>query len=95
MEIDVEKLKRMQMLHVAFVLIDIRTQDQFDKGHIKGAVNIPSNDFLNVLPSRYSQKETAIVIYDEDGNLSPDLVTKAEKLGYLNIVYLEGGFNKF
>lgn len=92
MEIDIAKLKRMQMLHVAFVLIDLRSPAQFNEGHLHNAFNIPSKEFLKKLPSTVPKKDTPIVVYDDDGVGSVDLVLEAEGLGYLNIVNLEGGF---
>ena len=91
MEIDIAKLKRMQMLHVAFVLIDLRSPALFNEGHIDGAFNIPQNEFLNKLPKIVPKKDTPIVVYDENGILAAEAVEVAEKLGYLNIVNLEGG----
>lgn len=92
MEIDFDKLKRMQMLHVAFVLIDLRSPALFNEGHLNNAFNVPSSEFLKKLPSTVPKKDTPIVVYDEDGIAAVDLVIAAEGLGYLNIVNLEGGF---
>jgi phage shock protein E len=92
MEIGIDKLKRMQMLHVAFVLIDLRSPAQFNEGHLHNAFNISAAEFLKKLPSTVPKKDTPIVVYDDDGIASGDLVVAAEGLGYLNIVNLEGGF---
>ncbi len=92
MEIDIAKLKRMQMLHVTFVLIDLRSPAQFSEGHLSNAFNIPHGEFLKKLPTTVPKKDTPIVVYDEDGDKASDLIVAAEALGYLNIVNLEGGF---
>lgn len=92
MEIDIEKLKRMQSLHVAFILIDLRSPSLYAEGHLKGSLNIPHAEFLKKLPAVVPKKDTPIVVYDQDGIAAPDLVTRAEGMGYLNVVHLEGGY---
>jgi phage shock protein E len=93
MEITADKLKRMQMLHVAFILIDLRSAEMFGEGHITGAFNIPHDQFLKELPNTVPKKDTPLVVYDEDGKGAIDLVIAAENLGYINIVNLEGGYS--
>ena|ERR1700722_8502858 len=95
MKIDCEKLERLQKHHVSFNLIDIRSSQEYQAQHIDGAINIPSDIFLKKLTSTVSQKDAAIVIYDANDETCEQFVAGAEKLGYLNIVSLEGGFNEY
>ena len=95
MKIDCEKLGRLLKQHVSFNLIDVRATSEFQKGHIPGAKNFPFDVFLNKLQGGVTQKEAAIVIYDNKEEHSGVLVTKAENLGYINIVSLEGGYQAF
>jgi phage shock protein E len=95
MEIDGSKLDRMLKLHVSFVLIDLRSADDFNQSHIANAMNVPLAHFVKTLPERVPQKEAPIVIYNEDGNGMAPLLEKCEKMGYLNIVNLEGGYKSF
>lgn len=92
MEIDVSKLKRMQTLHVAFLLIDLREEVAFREGHIRGAFNIPKAEFLKRVGREVPKKDTPIVVYSEDGTGVEDILNPAENGGYINIVNLEGGF---
>jgi len=93
--IDSAKLKRMQLLHVRFLLFDLRGREAFDKGHIENAFHLEKAVFLDHLLKSVSLKETPIVIYDEDGSDVVPLAQEAEKQGYLNIVALEGGYKNF
>lgn len=95
MKIDCEKLGRLQRQHVAFNLIDVRAPSAYENGHIAGALNLPANIFSNKLPSTVSRKDAAIVIYDNNGESSDNLVSRAETMGYLNIVNLEGGYQEY
>ena len=93
--IDCEKLKRMQSLHVNFLLFDTRESESYSKDHIKGALNIPAKEFLEKFPKMVPGKDMPVVLYDTDGKTITDLVRKTEKFGYLNIVILEGGFETY
>jgi phage shock protein E len=91
-EIDAEKLKRMLALHVAFYLVDLRSPEEYSSGHIKGALNIPADEFLTKIEKTVPAKDTPVVVYDTDGEGSARLVLEAEKMGYVNIVNLEKGY---
>jgi rhodanese-related sulfurtransferase len=95
MEIDAEKLQRMITLHVSFTLIDVRDSKTFAASHIRGAKNLPGPEFMGKLGEIVAAKESAVVVYDEDGTTVEDLVAKAFKKGYINTVFLESGIAKF
>jgi rhodanese-related sulfurtransferase len=94
-EIDADKLKRMLMLHVRFILFDLRSPESYAQGHIQTALNLPASEFLEKLPQMVPQKDIPIVIYDGDGSSSIALADSATKSGYLNIVNLEGGYRAY
>lgn len=74
------------------VLIDVRTPEEFQKGHIKGARNIDyqAEDFL----SRMSEldKEQDLYIYCRSGNRSQQAAKELEALGFEQIIDLKGGY---
>jgi rhodanese-related sulfurtransferase len=91
-KIDSEKLKRMQMLHVLFAFFDIRPRPQYDSKHIPGALHLENLDHLKRL---IPNKEMPVVIYDQDGIYAEEFARQAMAEGYLNIVMLEGGLDRF
>ena len=95
MEIDAEKLERMRTLHVAFLLFDLRSSLDFMTDHIKGAVNIVHDEFVSKIATMIPDKSTPVVVYDGDGIGAAQVVVEVEKLGYLNVVNLEGGFQAY
>ncbi|MEL7569556.1 MAG: rhodanese-like domain-containing protein [Eubacteriaceae bacterium] len=74
------------------VIIDVRTEEEFDKGHIKNAVLIPHYELHEKVNEIVSDKNKTILIYCQNGIRS----SAAEKLlmyiGYKN-VYDFGGIN--
>ena len=72
------------------LLIDVRTVQEFDSGHIAGAVNIP----VESLESRLSEvpRDQTIVVYCRSGNRSAQAARILTQAGYTGIYDL-GGLN--
>ena len=75
-----------------YVILDVRTPEEFAEKHIPGAMNIPNetigNDEIEELPD----KEQLILVYCRSGNRSKQASVKLAALGYTNI-YEFGGIN--
>ena len=73
-----------------YIILDVRTEEEFKEGHIPGAICIPNEtiagDVVNILPD----KEQLILVYCRSGNRSKQAATKLQKLGYTNIVEFGG-----
>lgn len=87
--IPVDTLK--QQLGSVFVL-DVRELDEYEAGHIEGAVNIPIRSLaqnLHLLPPQ----DTPIVVYCAIGHRGGIATLALNLLGYEQAVSLRGGFN--
>lgn len=74
-------------------LVDVRTPEEFAKGHIAGAVN---NDWLEdgfLDRAKTIDKSKPVLLYCAAGGRSEEAVAAMKKAGYTNVVDLEGGFN--
>ena len=75
-----------------YIILDVRTAEEFKERRIPGAINIPNetigNDEIPDLPD----KEQLILVYCRSGNRSKQASEKLEALGYTNIVEF-GGIN--
>lgn len=72
------------------LLVDVRTVDEFDEGHLAGAINIPLielTDHLDLLPN-LGQK---MVVYCGSGHRSAMAMALLNLLGYQNALSLLGG----
>jgi rhodanese-related sulfurtransferase len=84
---------------VDFAMIDLRNSDEYSKGHIGEAVNIPVRDLLkqNNLKKlkELTSKHPFVVLYgnDELQASSPALLLK--QIGYDNLKVLQGGYTYF
>lgn len=71
------------------IIIDIRTPVEYNAGHIDGAVNIPYTEIEKVIPEKYSDKNTLINIYDDNGSKAKLAKTTLSKLGYIKVSNLK------
>ena len=73
------------------VLVDVRTEDEYNSGYIENSLNIDyfSNDFS--LNADKLDKSTPIILYCRSGKRSSMSANKISKLGFKEIYNLEGG----
>ena len=86
--ISVNELKSMTNINI----IDIRRREKYNRGHIKGAISIPKEEFVNYLSSFSKNKN--YYIYCDSGVRSLKLVKQLNSLGY-NFTNIEGGYNNY
>ncbi|NOZ50166.1 MAG: rhodanese-like domain-containing protein, partial [Chloroflexi bacterium] len=73
-------------------LIDVRTPEEFAKGHIDGAINIPLRQLLHHLDQLPSSKTAPILIYCHSQKRSTHAMLILHELGYSKAYHLEGGY---
>ena len=84
-----DQLRTLQLNKSSFILLDVRPPEQFTKGHIQNALNIPAADVgTNDLPKKH------IIIYCDE-HPCPLTESSAQKLQVLNydVSILDGGLN--
>ncbi|XCN73540.1 MAG: rhodanese-like domain-containing protein [Candidatus Electrothrix aestuarii] len=66
-----------------FTVVDVRDPEEFKKGHVPGAINIPSPTFAS--QSEVLDKDKQIIVYCSGGGRSYNAYRKLMKLGYKDI----------
>ena len=74
------------------LILDVREQDEWDEGHIPGAVHIPRGNLESRIESAAADRARSIVVYCAAGNRSAFAAKTLEELGYEDVVSLAGGF---
>ncbi|OZU89988.1 rhodanese-like domain-containing protein [Virgibacillus indicus] len=74
-------------------LIDVREPQEFDKGHILGARNIPVTQMKQRLIEM--RKDKPVYLYCQSGSRSARAAQLLHKKGYEDINQLKGGFKKW
>lgn len=72
------------------IVVDVRRQDEYDAGHIPGAVCIPNESIGTEPPEGLPDRDQIILIYCRSGNRSKQAAQKLLELGYTNL-YEFGG----
>ncbi len=67
------------------IILDVREQDEFDAGHIPGAILIPYTEIENKAEEMLPDKDKQILVYCRSGRRSKIAAESLAKLGYTNI----------
>lgn len=94
-QISQEEAKTIMSTNRDAVILDVRTQEEYNSGHIKGAVLLPVDEITQetaqtVIPD----KDTQVLVYCRSGNRSVTASKALAQLGYTQ-VYEFGGINSW
>jgi len=85
-----EDAKRMMERDDGHIIVDVRRQDEYDSGHIPGAVCIPNESIGKERLSLLPDPDRIILVYCRSGRRSREAAQKLFDIGYTN-VYEFGG----
>ena len=74
------------------VVVDVRRQDEYEAGHIPGAILIPNESIGTEQPEQLPDLDQVILIYCRSGNRSLQAAQKLADMGYANVLEF-GGIN--
>ena len=91
-QISMEEAKVIIEEEKGYIILDVRTPDEFTEKHIPNAINIPNETIGTEEIAELPDKEQKILVYCRSGNRSKQASEKLAKLGYTNVVEI-GGIN--
>ena len=91
-QITMEEAVTMMQEESGYIILDVRTAEEYSEKHIPGAINIPNETIGDQDIPELPDKDQLILIYCRSGNRSKQAADKLVKLGYTNIVEF-GGIN--
>ena len=68
-----------------YIIIDARSQEEYDQGHIPGAILIPEYEIADRAESELPDKDQLLLVYCRSGRRSKIAAEELVKLGYTNI----------
>lgn len=89
-KISAEEVK--ELIKLQTVIIDVRTKEEYESGHIENAINIPYDNINSKTIN--NSKDTNIIVYCRSGSRSKTAANTLIKLGYKN-VYDLGSINNW
>ena len=84
-QITPEEAKRIMDSGEEHIILDTREQDEFDEGHIPGAILIPYTEIENKAEEMLPDKDKLILVYCRSGRRSKIAAEALSKLGYTNV----------
>ena len=89
-QVDQETAKEMMAREDGHMIVDVRRQDEYDAGHITGAILIPNESIGCDSPEALPDYDQIILIYCRSGNRSKQAARKLASMGYTNICEFGG-----
>ena len=74
------------------VIVDVREREEWDEGHLPGAVHVPRGHLESRIERAAPDKSRPVLVYCASGNRSAFAAKTLEELGYDHVVSLAGGF---
>ena len=91
-QINMDEAIAMMEAESDYIILDVRTPEEFSEKHIPGAINIANETIGSEEIPELPDKDQLILVYCRSGNRSKQASEKLVALGYTNIVEF-GGIN--
>jgi rhodanese-related sulfurtransferase len=91
-QIDIEGYKKMVAAKEPHVLVDTREDGEWADGHVAGAVHLSRGIIERDIETRFPDKTVELVLYCGGGFRSALAADNLRKMGYANVVSLDGGW---
>ena len=83
--ITAEEAKQIMDTEEGYIILDVRTQEEYDEGHIPGAIVISHEEITEKAEKVLTDKEQLILVYCRSGRRSKIAAEALVELGYTNI----------
>ena len=85
MNITAEEAKQIMDTETGYIILDVRTQEEYDESHIPGAIVIPNTEIETRAEQELTDKGQLILVYCRSGRRSKQAAEILVTLGYTNI----------
>ena len=85
MNITAEEAKQIMDIEEGYIILDVRTQEEYDEGHIPSATQISHEEIAEKAEKVLTDKEQLIPVYCRSGRRSKIAAEALVELGYTNI----------
>jgi len=83
--ITAEEAKQLMDSEEGYIILDVRTQEEYDEGHISGATQISHEEIAEKAEKMLTDKDQLILVYCRSGRRSKIAAEALVELGYTNI----------
>ncbi len=91
-EVDVHQVKRWMEQSRPFVLLDVREESEWEKGHIPAAQYLGRGILERDIETRFPELDTPFVLYCGGGFRSVLAADNLQQMGYRDVISMDGGY---
>ena len=70
------------------IFVDVRSMQEYEEGHVVGAINIPSYEIKNKIRNIIRNKNEIIILYCSTGERSRKAYKILKNMGFFNVYYV-------
>lgn len=90
-EISIDDVKARLDRHDRFVLVDVREESEYAQDHLPGAIHLGKGVIERDIEERAPELNTTLVLYCGGGYRSALAADNLQKMGYTNVLSMDGG----
>jgi rhodanese-related sulfurtransferase len=94
-QIDIGEYQRMLAARQPHILIDTREDGEWSAGHAAGSIHLGKGIIERDIESEVPQKDATLVLYCGGGYRSALAGDALQKMGYRNVISLDGGWRAY
>ena len=91
-ETNVHEVKKRLDADERFVLVDVREESEWARGHLPGAIHLGKGVIERDIEQRVPEKNAPLVLYCGGGFRSALAAENLQRMGYTNVVSMDGGW---
>jgi rhodanese-related sulfurtransferase len=91
-QIDIDEYKRLLAAGQAGQLVDVREDHEWEAAHAAGAMHLSKGTIERDIETTFPDKDTRLVLYCGGGYRSALATDNLQKMGYRNLLSLDGGW---
>jgi rhodanese-related sulfurtransferase len=94
-ETTVDEVKQRLDRGEKFLLVDVREESEFTKDHLPGAIHLGKGIIERDIETRVPDVKTPMILYCGGGFRSAMAADNLQKMGYTNVVSMDGGVREW
>ena len=94
-DISIDESKKLINDGEVTLILDVRNEDEFAKGHLKNAIQIPVKELKENLSDIEKFKDELVLVYCRSGKRSAEAVDILKENGFKNLVHMKDGISKW
>ena len=94
-DISIDESKKLINQGEVTLILDVRDADEFAKGHLKNAIQIPVNELKENLNDIEKFKDELVLVYCRSGKKSAEAINILKENGFKNLVHMKDGISKW